>query len=133
MVMWSNYHYNISGENHASASNFTFFSSFHSNILTNGLRHQVGWGHVWNRFAGPLSCDNQPNQCAITPLLPPGWWDGIWQSPILRDMHRMEAYGVKLNKLGKVDTNRLQSYCKSRKDVVRTISVIPPCSGSKCR
>ncbi|XP_017231655.1 uncharacterized protein LOC108206011 isoform X1 [Daucus carota subsp. sativus] len=121
------------GENHASASNFTFFSSFHSNILTNGLRHQVGWGHVWNRFAGPLSCDNQPNQCAITPLLPPGWWDGIWQSPILRDMHRMEAYGVKLHKLGKVDTNRLQSYCKSRKDVVRTISVIPPCSGSKCR
>lgn len=121
------------GENHTSGSNFTFFSSFHSNLLTDGLRHQVGWGHVWNRFAGPLSCDNQPNQCALTPLLPPGWWDGIWQSPILRDVRRMEAYGVKLNRVGKVDINRLQSYCKSRKDVVRTISVIPPCSsGSKC-
>ncbi|XP_074326157.1 uncharacterized protein LOC141664167 [Apium graveolens] len=120
------------GENHTGASNFTFFRSFHSNLLTDGLRHQVGWGHVWNRFAGPLSCDNQPNQCALTPLLPPGWWDGIWQSPILRDVRRMEAYGVKLNRVGIVDINRLQSYCKSRKDVVRTISVIPPCSGSKC-
>ncbi|KAL8113948.1 hypothetical protein AgCh_021013 [Apium graveolens] len=120
------------GENHTGASNFTFFSSFHSNLLTDGLRHQVGWGHVWNRFAGPLSCDNQPNQCALTPLLPPCWWDGIWQSPILRDVRRMEAYGVKLNRVGKVDINRLQSYCKSRKDVVRTISVIPPCSGSRC-
>ncbi|KAK1356129.1 hypothetical protein POM88_049385 [Heracleum sosnowskyi] len=65
------------GEDHISASNFTFFSSFHSNLLTDGLRHQVGWGHAWNRFAGPLSCDNQPNQCSLTPLLPLAWWDGI--------------------------------------------------------
>nr|GEW86394.1 hypothetical protein [Tanacetum cinerariifolium] len=31
-----------------------------------GLRNQVGWGHVWNRFAASLAS-----------LLPPGWWDGL--------------------------------------------------------
>lgn len=111
------------GENHTTASNFTFLSSFHSNLLSEGLRNQVGWGHVWNRFTGPLSCHSQPNQCAQTPLLPPGWWDGIWQSPIPRDLRRMETYGVKLTRLGTVDENHLQSFCKSRKDV-RTISII---------
>lgn len=124
--------WNFAGENHTSASNFTFLSSFHSNLLSEGLRNQVGWGHVWNRFAGPLSCHSQPNQCAQTPLLPPGWWDGIWQSPIPRDLRRMETYGVKLTRLGTVDENHLQSFCKSRKDIVRTISVIRTCSGLTC-
>ncbi|KAA8542081.1 hypothetical protein F0562_023233 [Nyssa sinensis] len=120
------------GENHTSASNFSFFSSFPSNLLSEGLRNQVGWGHVWNRFAGPLSCHNQPNQCALTPLLPPGWWDGIMQSPIQRDIRRLEAYGVKLTGSGMVDETRLLSFCKSRKNVVKTIPITRKCSGLSC-
>ncbi|RVW45181.1 hypothetical protein CK203_067600 [Vitis vinifera] len=73
-------------ENTSSSWNFSFFSSFQSNLLVEGLVTQVGWGHVWNRFAGPLSCHSQSNQCAHTPLLPPAWWDGLLQSPIPRDI-----------------------------------------------
>lgn len=97
-----------------------------------GLQNQVGWGHVWNRFGGQLGCHSQPNQCALTPVLPPGWWDGLWQSPIPRDIRRMEAYGVKLTGFGKVDENRLKIYCKARKTTVRTIPIIKKCFGSKC-
>ncbi|KAK2984694.1 hypothetical protein RJ640_014031 [Escallonia rubra] len=110
-------------EDHSQPSNFSFFSSFQSNLLSEGLKNQVGWGHVWNRFAGPLSCHSQPNQCALTPLLPPGWWDGILQSPIPRDIRRMEAFGVRLSGLGTVDENYLQSFCKSRTDIVKTIPI----------
>ncbi|KAK3042538.1 hypothetical protein RJ639_000262, partial [Escallonia herrerae] len=108
-------------EDRSQPSNFSFFSSFQSNLLSEGLKNQVGWGHVWNRFAGPLSCHSQPNQCALTPFLPPGWWDGILQSPIPRDIRRMEAFGVRLSGLGTVDENYLQSFCKSRTDTVKTI------------
>ncbi|CAK7328355.1 unnamed protein product [Dovyalis caffra] len=80
-----------------------------------GLRLQVGWGHVWNRFAGPLSCQNQANQCAYTPLLPPAWWDGLWQSPISRDVRRLEAFGLKLSGFGTIDEKHLQSFCISKK------------------
>ncbi|CAL5361791.1 unnamed protein product [Camellia sinensis] len=114
------------------ATNFTFFSSFQSNLLSEGLHKQIGWGHVWNRFAGPLSCRNQRNQCAITPLLPPGWWDGIFQSPIPRDIRRLETYGVKLTGFGTVDENHLNSFCRSRKDTVKTIPVTRRCSGLTC-
>ncbi|KAK9278201.1 hypothetical protein L1049_027762 [Liquidambar formosana] len=119
------------GENYTT-SNFSFFSSFQSNLLSAGLRNQIGWGHVWNRFAGPLSCRNQPNQCALTPLLPPAWWDGPLQSPISRDSRRLEAYGVKLNAFGTVDENRLESFCKSRKDIVKTIPISQKCNGLSC-
>lgn len=114
------------------ATNFTFFSSFQSNLLSEGLHKQIGWGHVWNRFAGPLSCRNQRNQCAITPLLPPGWWDGVFQSPIPRDIRRLETYGVKLTSFGTVDENHLNSFCRSRKDTVKTIPVTRQCSGLTC-
>ncbi|KAK3018008.1 hypothetical protein RJ639_004384 [Escallonia herrerae] len=119
-------------EDHSQPSNFSFFSSFQSNLLSEGLQNQVGWGHVWNRFAGPLSCHSQPNQCALTPLLPPGWWDGILQSPIPRDIRRMEAFGVRLSGLGTVDENYLQSFCKSRTDIVKTIPVTRTCTGLTC-
>nr|XP_004492157.1 uncharacterized protein LOC101488939 isoform X2 [Cicer arietinum]XP_012568933.1 uncharacterized protein LOC101488939 isoform X1 [Cicer arietinum] len=109
------------GDN-SSGSSFSFFTSFQSNLLTDGLKNQIGWGHVWNRYAGPLSCHNQSNQCAFTPLLPPAWWDGIWQSPIPRDIKRLYAYGVQLSGLGNVDTDSLQNYCNSRKTVVRTVT-----------
>ncbi|XP_059450196.1 uncharacterized protein LOC132181130 [Corylus avellana] len=108
------------GDNSTGPS-FSFLSSFQSNLLTEGLRLQVGWGHVWNRFAGPLSCRHQPGQCAATPLLPPAWWDGIWQSPIPRDIRRLAAYGVQLSGFGTIDEDYLQSFCKSRKAVVRTV------------
>lgn len=120
------------GEDYTSASNFSFFSSFQSNLLSDGLRNQVGWGHAWNRFAGPWSCHNQPNQCALTPLLPPGWWDGKLQSPITRDIRRMEAYGVRLTDLGTVDEKHLLSFCQSRKDIVKTIPITRACSGLTC-
>lgn len=110
-------------ENDATASKFSFFSSFQSNLLREGLHHQVGWGHVWNRFAGPLSCPSQPKQCALTPLLAPAWWDGNLQSPIPRDIRRLEQYGVKLSSFGIVDEKRLHSFCKSRKTIVKTIQV----------
>ncbi|XP_062152723.1 uncharacterized protein LOC133861040 [Alnus glutinosa] len=108
------------GDNSTGPS-FSFLSSFQSNLLTEGLRLQVGWGHVWNRFAGPLSCRHQPSQCAITPLLPPAWWDGLWQSPIPRDVRRLAAYGVQLSGFGTIDEDYLQSFCMSRKAVVRTV------------
>ncbi|OVA09617.1 hypothetical protein BVC80_9101g145 [Macleaya cordata] len=109
------------GENSSSAPSFSFLSSFQSNLLAEGLRNQVGWGHVWNRFAGPLSCRHQPNQCASTPLLPPGWWDGEWQSPLSRDIRRLEAFGVQLTGFGQVNESHLLSFCKFRKDVVKTL------------
>lgn len=115
---------NSLGEN-VNASSFTFLSSFQSNLLTDGLRLQIGWGHVWNRFAGPLSCPSQPNQCAHTPLLPPAWWDGLWQSPIPRDVRRLELFGVKLSGFGTVDENHLQSFCNSRKNIVKTVTILP--------
>ncbi|XP_045797279.1 uncharacterized protein LOC123891449 [Trifolium pratense] len=105
-----------------SGRSFSFFSSFQSNLLTDGLKNQIGWGHVWNRYAGPLSCHNQSNQCAFTPLLPPAWWDGLWQSPIPRDTKRLAFYGVQLSGFGNVDTDFLQNYCNSRKTVVRTVT-----------
>lgn len=111
-------------ENDSTNTNFSFLSSFQSNLLSEGLRNQVGWGHVWNRFAGPLSCRGQFDQCALTPLLPPGWWDELWQSPIPRDIERMKAYGVHLSGFGTFDLNQLYSFCSSRKNVARTVTVI---------
>ncbi|PKA51303.1 hypothetical protein AXF42_Ash002666 [Apostasia shenzhenica] len=97
-------------------SSFSFLSSFQSNLLAGGLANQVGWGHAWNRFAGPLSCRHQRHQCAFTPLLPSGWWDGDWQSPIPRDIRRLRAFGVQLNQTGHVIDGSLESYCARRKD-----------------
>ncbi|CAI0396826.1 unnamed protein product [Linum tenue] len=111
------------GENHTNPS-FSFLSSFQSNLLTNGLRMQVGWGHVWNRFAGPLSCENQTHQCAFTPLSPPAWWDGVWQSPMSRDVRRLSMYGVSVSGLGTVDESALKSHCASKKTTVRTVMLI---------
>ncbi|MCD7458462.1 hypothetical protein HAX54_038336 [Datura stramonium] len=108
----------------STGSNFTFLSSFQSNLLAEGLKNQIGWGHVWNRFAGTLSCHNQSRQCAHTPILPPAWWDGLWQSPIPRDVHRMEAYGIRLSAFGTFDDSQLHSLCSSRKKSVLTISLI---------
>ncbi|KAG5062336.1 hypothetical protein JHK85_003519 [Glycine max] len=93
-----------------SSSRFTFLSSFQSNLLIDGLKNQGGWGHVWNRYAGPLSCRNQGNQCAFTPVLPSAWWDGLWQSPIPRDINRLASYGIKLSALGTVDENSLKKH-----------------------
>ncbi|KAI7737249.1 hypothetical protein M8C21_022982 [Ambrosia artemisiifolia] len=105
-------------------SSFSFFSSFQSSLVSEGLSSQVGWGHVWNRFSGPLSCGNQTSQCAYTPLLPPAWWDGMWQSPTQRDIHRMESYGIQLSGLGTVDEDQLSSFCSSRKEVGKFITLI---------
>ncbi|CAO2148991.1 unnamed protein product [Urochloa humidicola] len=109
-----------------SGANFTFLSSVHSNLLVDGLSTQVGWGHIWNRYAGPLSCQRQPHQCALTPLLPPAWWDGQWQSPIPRDVRRLLEYGVRLSNTGEVDERYLLSHCRSRKDHVKRYHVLPP-------
>ncbi|XP_051185179.1 uncharacterized protein [Lolium perenne] len=109
-----------------SGANFTFLSSIHSNLLVDGLSTQVGWGHVWNRYAGPLSCPHQLHQCALTPLLPHAWWDGQWQSPIPRDVRRLLDYGVQLSNTGEVDDERLVSHCRSRKDHVKRYHVLPP-------
>ncbi|KDO63860.1 hypothetical protein CISIN_1g0084702mg, partial [Citrus sinensis] len=114
---------NSLGDNSTDLS-FSFLSSFQSNLLTGGLRLQVGWGHVWNRFAGPLSCHHQSHQCAFTPLLPPAWWDGLWESPIPRDINRLAAFGVHLSGFGTVDENRLQSFCSSKKNSVKTSLII---------
>lgn len=103
---------------------FTFLSSFQRNLVSDGLRNQIGWGHVWNRFAGPLSCHGQSNQCAYTPILPPAWWDGMWQSPLPRDIRRMEAYGIKLSGFGTFDVNQLQTSCNSRKESVVSVTLI---------
>lgn len=105
------------------SSNFSFFSSFQSNLLVDGLANQIGWGHLWNRFAGPLSCRNQYHQCAFTPLLPSAWWDGEWQSPIPRDIRRLQAYGVHLAGDGKVVEGSVESYCRSRNDQVKTMKL----------
>ncbi|GJU07123.1 hypothetical protein Tco_1123553 [Tanacetum coccineum] len=111
-------------ENFGGNSSFTFFSSFQSTLVSEGLSNQVGWGHVWNRFAGPLSCGNQTSQCAYTPLLSPAWWDDMWQSPTRRDINRMEAYGVRLSGLGTVDEDELLSYCSSRKEVRKFVTLV---------
>ncbi|XP_057445793.1 uncharacterized protein LOC130737937 [Lotus japonicus] len=113
--------YNL-GDN-SSSSGFLFLSSFQSNLLKDGLKNQIGWGHVWNRYGGPLSCHNQGNQCAFTPVLPSAWWEGLWQSPIPRDINRLASYGIRLSGLGTVDNNSLQNHCKKRKNVVRTITL----------
>ncbi|KAK4746662.1 hypothetical protein SAY87_025699 [Trapa incisa] len=105
-------------------SKFSFFSSFQSNLLAEGLGSQVGWGHVWNRFAGPVSCRGQPHQCAFTPLLPPAWWDGLWQSPIPRDIKRLALYGIKLSTLGTMEEDNLLYFCNSKKKYVRTVPII---------
>ncbi|CAN6381334.1 unnamed protein product [Urochloa humidicola] len=113
-----------------SGANFTFLSSIHSNLLVDGLSTQVGWGHIWNRYAGPLSCQRQPHQCALTPLLPPAWWDGQWQSPISRDVRRLLEYGVRLSNTGEVDEKHLVSHCRLRKDHVKRYHVLPPYKNS---
>ncbi|THG13800.1 hypothetical protein TEA_001801 [Camellia sinensis var. sinensis] len=105
-------------------SRFLFMSSFQSNLVSEGLGIQIGWGHVWNRFAGPLSCHNQSTQCAFTPILPPAWWDGLWQSPTPRDVKRMQAYGIQLSGFGTFDDDHLHSFCNSRKNAVRTVPVM---------
>ncbi|KAK4392845.1 hypothetical protein Sango_1755300 [Sesamum angolense] len=109
-------------ENASSNSSITFLSSFH--LLSEGLKDQGGWGHLWNRFAGPLSCHSQPKQCALAPILPPAWWDGLWQSPIPRDIEKMEAYGIKLSGFGTFDESQLNHLCRSRKKPVVTVQLI---------
>ncbi|XP_065868092.1 uncharacterized protein [Euphorbia lathyris] len=111
-------------EENSTGSDFAFLSSFQSNLLADGLRLQIGWGHAWNRFAGPLSCRKQADQCAFTPLLPPAWWDGLWQSPTPRDMRRLAAFGIKLSGFGTVDEDHLQSFCNSKKSTLRTVLVL---------
>ncbi|XP_010528154.1 PREDICTED: uncharacterized protein LOC104805319 isoform X2 [Tarenaya hassleriana] len=112
------------GWSNSSSSSFVFLSCFQRNLLTNGLKNQVGWGHVWNRFAGPLSCPKQPDQCAFTPLMAPGWWDSLWQSPIPRDVRRMAAFGVKLSGFGTSDDGRIRAFCRAKKEYVNTVTVI---------
>lgn len=121
----------VAGEDQMNSS-FAFYSSFQSNLLVDGLAKQTGWGHAWNRFAGPLSCRHQPHQCAVTPLLPPAWWEGEWQSPISRDVRRLEAYGVQLTQTGRVIGSSIETYCKKREDRVKIIHVFGSCSGAKC-
>lgn len=112
-------------ENSSASSSFSFFSSFQSSLLAEGLRNQIGWGHVWSRFAGPLSCHNQSTQCAYTPLLPAAWWDGLWQSPLPRDIRKMDAYGIQLSGLGTFDQEQLKLSCASRiKYVTKTVTLI---------
>ncbi|CDY52408.1 BnaC07g49070D [Brassica napus] len=108
----------------SSNSSFAFLSSFQSNLLADGLKNQVGWGHVWNRYAGPLSCPKQPNQCAFTPLAPPGWWDGLWQSPIPRDARKLAAYGVELSGFGTVNEDRLHAFCNAKKAYLSTVTIV---------
>ncbi|XP_057832157.2 uncharacterized protein LOC131042848 isoform X2 [Cryptomeria japonica] len=112
--------------------NFSFYSSFQSTLLVEGLGNQIGWGHAWNRFGGQLSCHNQTDQCALTPLLPPGLWDGPWQSPIRRDIHRLNNFGVHLTEKGEFSETKLLSFCKSRKVPVNTVTLeLPACK--KCQ
>ncbi|CAA6659997.1 unnamed protein product [Spirodela intermedia] len=111
-------------EEASTPSGFSFFSSIHSNLLERGLGSQAGWGHVWNRFAGPLSCHRQRHQCAATPLMPPAWWDGRWQSPLSRDVRRLRAYGVHLTEAGEVIESSLRGHCRHRKEVVRTFPIL---------
>ncbi|CAH1412826.1 unnamed protein product [Lactuca virosa] len=113
-----------SADNVGGNSSFSFFSSFQSTLISEGLSNQVGWGHIWNRFSGPLSCGNQTNQCAYTPLLPSAWWDGLWQSPSLRDIRKMEAYGIRLSGFGTVDENQLLSFCNTRKEFRKFITLV---------
>ncbi|XP_073130337.1 uncharacterized protein [Henckelia pumila] len=108
-------------ENSSSHSTLRFFSSFQGTLLSEGLKNQVGWGHVWNRFAGPLSCHSHSNQCALTPVLAPAWWDGLWQSPIPRDIRRMEAYGIKLSGFGTSNDDYLNHFCRRRKTPVVSV------------
>ncbi|KAI3974676.1 hypothetical protein MKX01_029211 [Papaver californicum] len=70
-----------------------------------------------------LSCSNQTDQCAHTPLLPPGWLDGDWQSPYPWDISRSNGFGVKLTSLGQINEKYLHSFCRLRKDVVKTVPV----------
>lgn len=115
----------------ASPLNFSFYSSFQSTLLVAGLSNQIGWGHAWNRFGGQLSCHRQINQCALTPLLPPGWWDGPWQSPITRDIHRLNNYGVQLTETGELSERSILELCKSRKVPVNVVTLeLPSCK--KC-
>ncbi|XAR58309.1 hypothetical protein NMG60_11026755 [Bertholletia excelsa] len=111
-------------DNSSASSRFLFFSSFQSSLLSEGLANQSGWGHAWSRFGGPLSCRNQPAQCALTPLLPPAWWDGLWQSPIQKDIEKMQLYGIQLSGFGTFDDSYLQSFCNFKKKVVRTVTLI---------
>ena len=111
-------------ENLGGNSSFSFFSNFQSTLVSEGLSNQVGWGHVCNWFAGPLSCGNQTSQCAYTPLLSPAWWDATWQSPTRQDINRMESYGVRLSGLGMVYEDELLSYCTSRKEVRKIVTLV---------
>ncbi|KAF8652225.1 hypothetical protein HU200_062860 [Digitaria exilis] len=46
---------NTYGQEHSGA-NFTLLSSIHSSLLVHGLLTQVGRSHIWDTYAGPLSC-----------------------------------------------------------------------------
>ncbi|KAI5063071.1 hypothetical protein GOP47_0021618 [Adiantum capillus-veneris] len=114
---------------------FKFYSSFQTSLLAEGLAGQRGWGHVWRRFAGHLSCKNQSGQCAETPLLPYAWWDGPWQSPAPRDVQRMLAYGIRLSEAGHVEEASLPKTCMSRKAPLEIVQLmLPSCKRLKlCR
>eukprot|EP01018_Ginkgo_biloba_P017727 Gb_39654 [translate_table: standard] len=119
-------------ENLTSPLNFSFYSSFQNTLLADGLANQIGWGHVWNRFGGKLSCHNQTDQCALTPLLPYGWWEGPWQSPIPRDIRRLKTYGVYLKDTGELVEKSLQSFCESMKASVKTLTLQLPSCKNNC-
>ncbi|KAK8942114.1 hypothetical protein KSP40_PGU013334 [Platanthera guangdongensis] len=107
--------FGAAGEDPVNPSSFAFLSSFHSNLVVGGLSRQVGWGHAWNRFAGPLSCRHQPHQCAFTPLLPFAWGDTKWQSPVPRDIRRLQAYGVELTENGQVNRQCSRNFLQKEK------------------
>ncbi|KAK8533938.1 hypothetical protein V6N12_047340 [Hibiscus sabdariffa] len=57
-------------------------------------------------------------------LLAEAWWEGQWQSPIPCDIHRLEQYGIQLSDLGTIDENQIRAFCSSRKNIVKTVSLI---------
>ncbi|BBH00482.1 hypothetical protein Prudu_010471, partial [Prunus dulcis] len=97
-------------------SNFAFLSSFQDWL--GACVEQI----CRSPCPAPLpGCHNQPNQCPFTQLLPPAWWDGLWQFPLPRDIKKLAEYGIQLSRFGTIDENYLDTFCSTRKVVVKTV------------
>ncbi|KAG0612210.1 hypothetical protein M758_6G010300 [Ceratodon purpureus] len=97
------------------------FSSFHPDLVAQGLMKQSGWGHAWRTFGGRLGCKNQAAQCARTPLLPYAWWDAPWQSPIKRDIYIMRGMGIEVDEVGTISEETLDRFCESHERLKPTV------------
>ncbi|GAQ85035.1 hypothetical protein KFL_002180100 [Klebsormidium nitens] len=99
------------GRGASPAGAFKFYCSFSAKHLKNGVPYLDSAGS-WSSFTGPLSCKDQPGQCALTSLLPYNFFEHEWASP--HAQHRRNSFlekGIPLTPAGDLPRAAVEEFC----------------------